>query len=50
MLFDGDGFILQMQRLHSHSLGGCSGSKQRRREWISGLGRGGSVLGRLSLG
>jgi hypothetical protein len=36
--------------LHSHSLGGCSEGKQRRREWISGLRRGGSVLERLRLG
>jgi hypothetical protein len=36
--------------LHSHSLGGCSGGKQQRRQWISGLRRGGSVLERLSLG
>jgi hypothetical protein len=44
MLFDGEGFTLQRQRIFTHILSGAvRGGKQRRHVWIYGLRRGGSV-------
>jgi hypothetical protein len=51
MLFDGEGFILKRQRLFTCIRSGAvRGGKQRRRAWIYGLQRGGSVHWRRILG
>jgi hypothetical protein len=51
MLFDGDGFILQRQRVFTRIRSGAvRGGKQRRHAWIYGLRCGSSVHWRRTLG
>jgi hypothetical protein len=51
MLLDGEGFILKRQQLFTRICSGAvRGGKQRRRAWIYGLRRGGSVHQRRTLG